>query len=118
MTSAHQHAILAFIKRVSRRLRIAMLLERGLVVVTVLLTVLLLGAGSLPAQVLTPGTLYALVFDLSISPERVATVDPTTGALTPVGAGIPDCCLIGGFPGYWTVKKRFVGSGTLSRVLR
>ena len=62
--------------------------------------VLLLGAGSLPAQVLTPGTLYALVFDSSISQERVVTVDPTTGALTPVGAGIPDCCLIGGFPVY------------------
>jgi hypothetical protein len=62
--------------------------------------VLLLCAGSLPAQVLTPGTLYALVFDDSISQQRVVTVDPTTGALTPVGAGIPDCCLIGGFPVY------------------
>lgn len=60
--------------------------------------VLLLCAGSLPATVLTPGTLYALVYDLSTSQERVVTVDPATGTLTPVGDGIDDCCLIGGFP--------------------
>ena len=64
------------------------------------LGVLLLCAGSLPATVLTPGTLYALVYDLSISQERVVTVDPATGAFTPVGGGIDDCCLIGGFPVY------------------
>jgi hypothetical protein len=60
--------------------------------------VLLLCAASLPATVLAPGTLYALVYDGSISQERVVTVDPATGTLTPIGAGIPDCCLIGGFP--------------------
>jgi hypothetical protein len=60
--------------------------------------VLLLAARSAPAAVLTPGTLYALVFDFSISQERVVTVDPATGAFTPVGGGIADCCLIGGFP--------------------
>lgn len=62
--------------------------------------VLLLCARSLPATVLTPGTLYALVYDLSISQERVVIVDPATGAFTPVGGGIDDCCLIGGFPVY------------------
>ncbi|HXT22281.1 MAG TPA: hypothetical protein VN811_02200 [Thermoanaerobaculia bacterium] len=61
---------------------------------------LLLSAGSLPATVLTPGTLYALVYDLSVNEERVVTVDPSTGAFTPVGSSIPDCCLIGGFPVY------------------
>jgi len=67
---------------------------------TLVLGVLLLCAGSLPATVLTPGTLYALVYDFSISQERVVTVDPATGAFTPVGGGIDDCCLIGGFPVY------------------
>ena len=62
------------------------------------LTVLLLATQAAPAQVLTPGTLYALVYDFSISQERVVTVDPATGALTPVGGGIADCCGIGGFP--------------------
>ena len=61
---------------------------------------LLLFAGSLPAQVLTPGTLYALVYDLSVNEERVVTVDPSTGALTSIGDSIADCCLIGGFPVY------------------
>jgi hypothetical protein len=49
---------------------------------------------------LTPGTLYALVYDVSTSQEQVVTVDPATGAITPVGSGIDDCCLIGGFPVY------------------
>jgi hypothetical protein len=59
---------------------------------------LLLAARSLPAAVLPPGTLYALVYDFSASEEKVVTVDPVTGAFTPVGSGIDDCCLIGGFP--------------------
>jgi hypothetical protein len=77
--------------------------------------VVLLCAGSLSAQVLTPGTLYALVYDLSISQERVVTVDPATGALTPVGAGITDCCLIGGFPVYGldAVTGSFYAAGFL-----
>ena len=53
---------------------------------------------ALPAAVLTPGTLYALVFDHGAGEETVVTIDPVTGALTPVGPGIPGCCLIGGFP--------------------
>jgi hypothetical protein len=49
MTSAaHQRTILAFIKRMARHLRLATLLERGLMAVTVLLSVLLLGAGLVP----------------------------------------------------------------------
>ncbi len=63
--------------------------------------VLLLAAQAAPAAVLTPGTLYALVYDYSIDKERVVTVDPSTGAFTPVVAGgIDDCCLIGPFPVY------------------
>jgi hypothetical protein len=63
--------------------------------------VLLLCARSVSATpALTPGTLYALVYDLSLAQERVVTVDPETGVLTPVGDGIDDCCLIGGFPVY------------------
>ena len=61
---------------------------------------LLLVSASLRAAVLTPGTLYALAYDFSVSKERVVTVDPATGALTPVGSSIADCCLIGGFPVY------------------
>jgi hypothetical protein len=59
---------------------------------------LLLSAGALPAAVLEPGTLYALVYDFAVNQERVVTVDPLTGVLTPIGDGIDDCCLIGGFP--------------------
>jgi hypothetical protein len=59
---------------------------------------LLLVSTSLRAAVLTPGTLYALVYDFSVEQERVVTVDPATGAFTPIGDAIADCCLIGGFP--------------------
>src|SRR5919106_6696129 len=59
MTSAHQHMILAFIKRISRRLRVAMLLERALVAVTVLLAALLLGAGLMPLALSMPLLLTA-----------------------------------------------------------
>ncbi len=62
------------------------------------IALLLFAAGSLPAAVLTPGTLYALVYDVDAEKETVVTIDPATGALTPVGSGIADCCLIGGFP--------------------
>ena len=61
---------------------------------------LLLVSASLRAAVLTPGTLYGLVYDFSVNKERVVTVNPTTGALTPIGSSIADCCLIGGFPVY------------------
>jgi hypothetical protein len=40
------------------------------------------------------GTLYAVVFDTGAAEERLVEIDPATGALTPVGAGIADCCLI------------------------
>lgn len=60
--------------------------------------VLLLCAEAVPATVLAPGTLYALVYDFSVAQEKVVTVDPATGAFTPIGGGIADCCLIGGFP--------------------
>jgi len=59
---------------------------------------LVLGAGSLPAAVLMPGTLYALAYDSSVMKEKVVKVDPATGLLTPIGSGVADCCLIGGFP--------------------
>src|SRR5262245_61588230 len=59
---------------------------------------LLLAAPAAPATLLTPGTLYGLVYDVSTAQEQVVTVDPTTGAFTPIGSGIADCCLIGGFP--------------------
>jgi Domain of unknown function (DUF4175) len=48
MKSTHQRVIYTYIKRVARRLRAATLLERVLVVLTVWLTALLLGAGLLP----------------------------------------------------------------------
>lgn len=54
MTSAHQRMILAFIKCISRRLRVATLLERALVAVTVLLAVLLLGVGLMPLALAVP----------------------------------------------------------------
>lgn len=40
----------------------------------------------------SPGTLYGVVFDLLASQEKLVEIDPATGALTPVGAGIPNCC--------------------------
>ncbi len=40
------------------------------------------------------GTLYAVVFDTGAAEERLVEVDPATGALTPIGAGVADCCLI------------------------
>ena len=58
----------------------------------------LLCAGGARGAVLAPGTLYALVFDFSTSMETVVTVDPVTGAFTPVGPGVADCCTVGGFP--------------------
>ena len=64
---------------------------------------LLVSSASLhAAPVLTPGDLYALVYDFSVSKEKVVTVDPESGALTTIGSssGITDCCLIGGFPVY------------------
>ena len=40
------------------------------------------------------GTLYAVVFETGTVTERLATITPGTGALTPVGAGIAGCCLV------------------------
>lgn len=74
---------------------------RRLVLAGAVLLVLVLAAQAAPAAVLTPGTLYALVYDYSIEKERVVTVNPETGEFTPVApGGIDDCCLIGGFPVY------------------
>jgi len=42
------------------------------------------------------GTLYTVVHDTAAGSELLATLDPATGALTPVGAPIADCC---GVPG-------------------
>jgi hypothetical protein len=42
----------------------------------------------------SPGTLYAVVFEVATTTERLVTVDPATGALTPVGAGVAGCCLV------------------------
>ncbi len=46
----------------------------------------------------TPGTIYGLAFDNAASMEVVITVNPVTGAVTPVGPAVADCCTIGGFP--------------------
>src|SRR5262245_10858528 len=48
MKSMHQHVIYTFIRRMARGLRAVTLLGRVLVVLTVWLTALLLGAGLLP----------------------------------------------------------------------
>ncbi|MGH9363162.1 MAG: DUF6923 family protein [Thermoanaerobaculia bacterium] len=42
----------------------------------------------------SPGTLYAVVFEIATTTERLVEVNPATGALTPVGAGVAGCCLI------------------------
>jgi hypothetical protein len=39
-------------------------------------------------------TLYAMIFDFDANLEKLVSIDPATGALTDVGAGIPDCCLV------------------------
>lgn len=39
------------------------------------------------------GTLYGIAFDF-VSKEYVVTVNTTTGAVTPVGDGIADCCTV------------------------
>jgi len=59
MTSAHQRMILAFIKRIARHLRMATLLERALVAMTVLLATLLLGAGLTPVALAVPPLIFA-----------------------------------------------------------
>lgn len=40
-------------------------------------------------------TLFAVIFEHSTSSELLVTLDTASGALTPVGAGIPGCCLVG-----------------------
>jgi hypothetical protein len=40
-------------------------------------------------------TLFAVVFEHATTSERLVAVDLGTGALTPVGGGIPGCCLVG-----------------------
>ncbi len=42
----------------------------------------------------SPGTLYTVAFDTATTTELLATIDPATGALTPVGAGVAGCCLV------------------------
>jgi hypothetical protein len=66
--------------------------------VSVAVAVALSLAGNAQGAVLTPGTLYGLVFDNAASKETVVTVDGATAAFTPVAAGVADCCTIGGFP--------------------
>ena len=39
-------------------------------------------------------TLFAMIFDFDLGQEKLVAIDPATGALTDVGAGIPDCCLV------------------------
>ncbi len=65
---------------------------------SLLLLAVLLPTASAKSAVVVPGTLYGLVFDNVAGMETVVTVDPLTGAVTPVGPGVPDCCTIGGFP--------------------
>jgi hypothetical protein len=38
------------------------------------------------------GTLYGVVFETATTTERLVTIDPTTGAVTPIGGGIAGCC--------------------------
>jgi hypothetical protein len=38
------------------------------------------------------GTLWALINDVNGSAQRLARIDPATGVLTPLGAGIASCC--------------------------
>jgi hypothetical protein len=40
------------------------------------------------------GTLYGVVFDTGASAEKLVTIDPGTGVVTPVGAGVAGCCLV------------------------
>ena len=61
MKSTHQQMIYTFVKRLARRLRAATLLERVLVVLTVWLTVLLLGAGLLPLASTQPVLVTAFI---------------------------------------------------------
>ena len=43
----------------------------------------------------TTGTLYGVVFDTGTTSERLVTIDPSTAAVTTVGASnIPGCCLV------------------------
>ena len=82
MTSDHQRTILAFIKRIARRLRLATLLERALMAMTVLLVALLLGAGLAPlAFSLSPLILavLALFFFESTCLSRTLLALPTVG---------------------------------------
>ncbi|HEX6202680.1 MAG TPA: hypothetical protein VF100_06740 [Thermoanaerobaculia bacterium] len=39
-------------------------------------------------------TLYGVIFDLAGGSEGLVEVDPASGALTPLGAGIADCCFV------------------------
>ncbi|HEX4954327.1 MAG TPA: hypothetical protein VF017_13125 [Thermoanaerobaculia bacterium] len=39
-------------------------------------------------------TLYAVVFDFATTTEQLTSVDAAAGTLTPVGPGIPGCCLV------------------------
>ncbi len=58
--------------------------------VLVWVTAGMLGTAGLHAS----DTLYGVVFDLTATAEELVVVDPATGSLTSVGAGIPGCCLV------------------------
>jgi hypothetical protein len=47
-----------------------------------------------PANAAVPDTFYAAIFDFFENNEKLVSVDPVTGALTPPGGGIADCCLV------------------------
>lgn len=38
------------------------------------------------------GTLYGVVFDTGAGSEKLVTIDPTAGTVTPIGGGIAGCC--------------------------
>jgi len=61
MNSAHQRLILGFITHIARHLRLAALLERALVAMTVFLAVLLLGTGLVPLARTIPWLVASLV---------------------------------------------------------
>jgi hypothetical protein len=60
-------------------------------------TAAVLGAGLLTAAGLQASdTLYTVAFDTATTVERLAVVDPATGALTDAASGIAGCCLVPG----------------------
>jgi hypothetical protein len=58
--------------------------------VVVAVTAMLISAGCTRG----PDTLYGVFWDNTASIEKLVAIDPSTGALTQVGAGITNCCFI------------------------